>query len=184
MVNGVIHSGRSAYLVPFYELLVTQACSGIAICQSSAIISCVSLLLTFVCHRGIWSFLMASDILCFMARYLFFQNLKKKKRNHMWCLLFQLVYRYGSAQFCLELIQSCFQLTHLANNSSRLLSLINRLMAFLSTSGRTTVLKCYPLEKYPDVWSALSWNCFPADQQLVFQRYFSNLATPSASKLW
>lgn len=71
LVNGVIHSGRSAYLVPLYELLVTQACSGVAICQSAAIISCTTLLLKFVCHRGIWAFLVASDILCFMARYHF-----------------------------------------------------------------------------------------------------------------
>ena len=60
---------------------------------------------------------------------------------------------------------------------------MNRLLPFLSASGRATILKCYPLEKYPDVWSALNWNCFPTDQQLTFQRHFTNItaSTPSNS---
>ena len=88
-------------------------------------------------------------------------------------------FRYGSGQFCLELIQSCLHLTQWGNGSFRLLSLINRLLPLLSAAGRLAVLKSYPLDKCPDVWSALNWNTFPTEQQVIFQRFFTNLSGPS-----
>ena len=68
LLNGVMNTQQSAQPVPAYELLLIQACSGIAVAPPGTIPQCVIVLLSNILRQGFWAFLMASDILCFMAR--------------------------------------------------------------------------------------------------------------------
>lgn len=53
---------------------------------------------------------------------------------------------------------------------SRTTYLINRLIRVLSTAGRASILKLYPLEKHPDIWATINWNSFSEEQRAAFER--------------
>ena len=79
--------------------------------------------------------------------------------------------RYGSSQFCVELVQYLFLLTPSSPTPfSRPICLVNRLIPLLSASGRAIILKSNPIEKYPDLWAAINWECFSPDQKIDFHR--------------
>ena len=79
--------------------------------------------------------------------------------------------RYGSSQFCVELIQHLFLLNPSAPApSSRLMCLANRLIPLLSPAGRAILLKSHPIDKYSNLWTAINWKCFSADQKADFHR--------------
>lgn len=115
-----------------------------AVAQPDNVVESVGLLFKFVVNGGFWSCLMSCDILCFLARY-------------------------GSSQFCLEMVQHTFGLLSVALDN-RLVCLINRLIPLLSPAGRSSLLKLHPPEKHQDVWAAINWRSFAVEQQTALQR--------------
>ena len=71
--------------VAAYEALTVQACSGLAVAPPASVPQCVATLLDAVVRRGFWSFLAASDVLVFAARY-------------------------GTGQFCQDLVLAALRL--------------------------------------------------------------------------
>lgn len=92
--------------------------------------------------------------------------------------------RFGTAQFCLELVQHVFILSSPSPNH-RCTHLLNRLIPLLSNNGRSTLLKTHPVENYADVWAVINWRCFTPEQQTtisnsIISATFTSL-NPSAS---
>lgn len=87
------------------------------------------------------------------------------------------IIRYGSSQFCLEMVQHACQMS--SNNfDCRLIHLVNRLVSFLSPAGRSALLKSHPPDKYLDLWVAINWSSFSSELHGVLQR---GLSTPLSS---
>ncbi|KAI9562892.1 hypothetical protein GHT06_010348 [Daphnia sinensis] len=155
LLHGITHSGKGIHTVPIYELLVTQAASAMAITTQDSVVQCVAVLLKSVLQDGFWAHLMSCDILTFMARY-------------------------GPSQFCLELVQHLFLLSPSTPTiSCRPICLINRLIPLLSPAGRAAILKSHPVEKYPDLWAAINWDAFTAEQKGELRQCLPPFATSS-----
>lgn len=92
-------------------------------------------------------------------------------------LIIFLILRYGTSQFCLDLVQHIFNLST-STMDTRLISLLNRLVPLLSPAGRSALLKSHPVEAHPNLWALIHWNSFPSEQQILFQRSLSPPSGP------
>ena len=137
-----------------------------AIVTPASITQCVAVLFQSIIQGGFWSYLMASDVLNFLARY----SMTSFKLN---CLHYfkKCFLRYGSSHFCLELVQHLFDLCPtIPTYYSRTICLINRLVPLLSQVGRASLLESHRVDKFPDVWAGINWSSFSSEQKIGLER--------------
>ena len=62
----------------------------------------------------------------------------------------------------------------------RTVTIINRLIPYLSSTDRSTILNTHPIENFPELWAAINWRYFSDEQQGSFHRYLASSLTGSS----